>query len=281
MIQSFNQTMNYIENMLQASCDLDETKILQLSGYSYPMFSRLFSILVGIPLSEYLRNRRLSCAAAELRETDSKIIDVALKYGYESPDSFTAAFKKLHKSTPSEVRDGKAFSIFSPIYLSLSIEGGNQMNVQIKKIPAFKVAGVLKECIDATQCPSVWEELFAKAKPAELVALGSGKSFGACIDTTSPDSINYMACFDVADKQKAEELGLTIVEIPEAEYAIVQLIGAIPDSIHRGWDFVLKTFFPSNGYRHAGTPDFEFYPEEGDMHSEDYQMELWVPIVKA
>ena len=281
MIQSFSRTMDYIESRIQSNEELSEQRIALLSGYSYPMFSRLFSILVGIPLSEYLRNRRLTCAAYELRDSSQKIIDIALKYGYESPDSFTAAFKRLHQSTPSEVRSGKNFRVFSPIRLSLKIEGGNKMNVQIKKIPAFKVAGILKNGIDTSECPNVWKELFSKANPAALADLGNGNCFGACIETKDSNEINYMACFDVSDEEKARSMGLEIVEIPKAEYAVVTLNGAIPDCIHQGWDYVMKTFFPSNGYRHAGTPDFEFYPEKGDMYSEDYKMELWVPIVKA
>ena len=156
IIQSFNGTMAYIERTIETGCD--EAEIARISGYSYPLFSRIFSILVGYPLNEYLRFRKLSRVAADLRNTDAKIIDIALAYGYESPDSFA----------------------------------------------------------------------------------------------------------------KAAELGLSVMHIPEAEYAVV----------HQGWKYVMETFFPEQGYCHAGTPDFEAY-SEGDMYSKNYTMELWVPIVKA
>ena len=82
--------------------------------------------------------------------------------------------------------------------------------------------------------------------------------------------INYMAAYDVADKAKAEELGLSIKEIAEAEYAIVPVKGAIPASIHHAWKYVLEVFFPETGYRHSGAPDFEVY-FKGDMSSPYYQ----------
>lgn len=92
LIKPFNDTIDYIERVLND--EIDEKQVAYLSGYSFAMFSRLFSILTDMTLSEYIRNRRLSEAAILLRETDKKIIDIAMNYGYESPDSFTTAFKR-------------------------------------------------------------------------------------------------------------------------------------------------------------------------------------------
>ena len=140
IIQSFNGTMAYIEKTLETG--YDEAEIARISGYSYPLFSRIFSILVGYPLTEYLRFRKLSRAAADLRNTDAKIIDIALAYGYESPDSFAAAFKKFHGVSPSGVQNGKAFKSFAPIKLSLTVNGGQTMEVNIEKKSGFTLAGV-------------------------------------------------------------------------------------------------------------------------------------------
>ncbi len=94
--------MKYLETVLDS--EIDYKKIQQLSGYSYAMFSRLFSVLADMTLTEYLRNRRLSQAVYDLTQTSDKIIDIAIKYGYDSADAFSAAFKKFHNSTPSQVR---------------------------------------------------------------------------------------------------------------------------------------------------------------------------------
>ena len=277
MMHQFNRTMEYLESKLDAEVDLQ--KFQQLSGYSYALFSRLFSILADTTLAEYLRNRRLSEAVMDLREGSEKVIDIAMKYGYDSADAFSAAFKKFHDATPSEVRNGKPYRVFPKLQLSLKITGGKNMDIKIQKKPAFIVAGVLLEAIDNSKCPSAWDQLYAHHSFEMLDGLGSGQSFGVCSDVKEGEIINYMAAYDVTDKAKSEELDLSIKEIPEAEYAIVPVKGPIPASIHNAWKYVLEVFFPETDYRHSGAPDFEVYTE-GDMSSPDYQMELWIPVSK-
>ena len=95
IIKSFNSTIDYIETVLED--EIDEKKITHLSGYSYAMFSRLFSILTETTLSEYLRGRKLTEAAIALRDTDEKSnLTLAFRFGYESSDSFGTAFKNFH-----------------------------------------------------------------------------------------------------------------------------------------------------------------------------------------
>ena len=278
IIQSFNGTMAYIERTIETGCD--EAEIARISGYSYPLFSRIFSILVGYPLNEYLRFRKLSRAAADLRNTDAKIIDIALAYDYESPDSFAAAFKKFHGVSPSAVRNGKEFKSFAPIKLSLTVNGGQTMEVKIEKKSGFTLAGIQVDADRTSDFPKVWNSLFEKASREELAKLGNGRSFGICSEVKDGKTFTYAAAYDCRDAQKATELGLSVMHIPEAEYAVVQLKGSVPNCIHQGWKYVMETFFPEQGYCHAGTPDFEAY-SEGDMYSKNYMMELWVPIVKA
>ena len=283
MIKAFNETMKYIEETLTDR--IDERKIALLSGYSYPLFSRMFSIMVDYPLSEYVRFRKLSCAAIDLRESDEKIIEIAFKYGYESQDSFSLAFKKFHGHTPKEVRKGSAFQIFSPIRLSLSIEGGKNMDIKVMKKSDFKIAGLAERIEEDGNFPNVWDKLFKKVSPEKLENLGNGQSYGACYEIEKNENceskftVNYMAGYDIQNVTEANDLGLNILEVPETEYAVVKLKGIVPNCIHEGWKYVTGTFFPEQGYRHAETPDFEVYGE-GDMYSPDYEMELWVPIVK-
>lgn len=278
MIQFFNETINYIESVLDS--EIDEDKIARLSTYSYPMFSRLFSVLTGTTLSEYLRSRRLTDAAIILRDTDEKIIDIAMKYGYESSDSFGTAFKNFHGFTPSEVRNGKPFKLVSRVQLALSVRGGRSMNVTIKKKKAFTVAGVNEQNIDSSLCPAVWNKLYKKYSHNELASLGKGQSIGVCHDVKNPATINYMAGYIVDDSDKAKIMGLDVLEVEEAEYAIIELTGRVPECIHNGWKYAMEVFFPEHGYVHSGKPDFEYY-FEGDMKSKDYKMELWIPIVKS
>ena len=278
LIKPFNDTIDYIERVLND--EIDEKQVAYLSGYSFAMFSRLFSILTDMTLSEYIRNRRLSEAAILLRETDKKIIDIAMNCGYESPDSFTTAFKNIHGYTPSEVRNGKPFRLVSRVQLALSVRGGRSMKITIQKKKAFIVAGINEQSINSSLCPSVWDKLYGKYSHDELASLGEGQSVGVCHDIESPGTINYMAGYIVKDANKAENMGLDILEVEEAEYAIVELTGSVPECIHNGWKYAMEVFFPEYGYVHSGSPDFEYY-YEGDMDNKDYKMELWIPITKA
>lgn len=284
IMKAFNETIDYIDRVLDARPEARE--IARLSGYSDALFSRIFSMLTGCTLSEYIRFRRLTQAAADLRETDEKVIDLALKYGYESPDAFSAAFKTFHGHTPTEVRNGAGFRVFSKVQLTLSIQGGRTMDISIQKKPAFALAGIRAENIESADCPQVWRDLFERAPHSRLAALGSGQSYGMCYEvqpddeTGQIDRINYMAGYAVTDRAAAQALGLTVVDVAAAEYAVVRLKGPVPDCIHAGWRYVLSVFCPEQGYRHSGQPDFEVYGE-GDMDSPDYEMALWVPVVKG
>ena len=278
IIKSFNNTIDYLETVLDD--EIDEKKVTQLSGYSYSMYSRLFSILTETTLSEYIRSRKLTEAAVILRDTDEKIIDVALKFGYESSDSFGTAFKNFHGFTPSEVRNGKPFKLVSRVQLALSVRGGRSMNITIQKKQAFTVAGVNEQSINSSLCPSVWNKLYKKYSHGELASLGSDQSMGVCHDVENSSTINYMAGYIVNDVDKATSMGLDVLEVEEAEYAVVELVGSVPECIHNGWKYAMEVFFPEHGYIHSEKPDFEYY-YEGDMHSKDYKMELWIPITKA
>ena len=286
IIKSFNSTIDYLETILDD--EINEKKVTQLSGYSYSMFCRLFSILTETTLSEYLRSRRLTEAAVILRDTDEKIIEVAFKFGYESSDSFGTAFKNFHGFTPSEVRNGKPFKLVSRVQLALSVRGGKSMNITIQKKKAFTVAGVNEQNINSTLCTSLWQKLFSKVSHEEMSKLGTGESVGVCHDILNLDNhdvldtntINYMAGYIVTDVEKAKSMDLDVLEVEEAEYAIVELTGNVPECIHNGWKYAMEVFFPEHGYIHSGKPDFEYY-SEGNMDSKDYKMELWIPITKA
>lgn len=278
IIKSFNNTIDYLETVLDG--EISEKKVTQLSGYSYSMFSRLFSILTETTLSEYLRSRKLTEAAIILRDTNEKIIDIAFKFGYESSDSFGTAFKNFHGFTPSEVRNGKPFKLVSRVQLALSVRGGKSMNITIQKKKAFTVAGVNEQNINSSLCPSVWDTLYRKYSHDDLARLGEGQSVGGCHDVESPSTFNYIAGYIVTDIDKAKNMDLDILKVEEAEYAVVELVGSVPECIHDGWKYVMEVFFPEHGYAHSGKPDFEYY-YEGNMDSKDYKMELWIPIMKA
>ena len=142
-IIGIQQAIDYIEDNLTETIDYDEVaKKCYSSSYH---FQRVFSILCGFTLGEYIRNRRLTLAGRELATTNAKVIDVAMKYGYESPDSFAKAFQKFHGILPSQTRNnGSNLKSFSRLVLKFSLEGGTTMNYRIETKPAMILLGYKK-----------------------------------------------------------------------------------------------------------------------------------------
>lgn len=276
-LKAFNQTIEYIEAHLDA--DIDPKHIQHLSGYPLAMFGRIFSIVSGFPLGEYIRLRKLTRAAIDLRQSNEKVIDIALKYGYESVDAFTVAFKRFHHQTPSAVRNGADYQVCAVVNFVLTVFGGKKMNIRIETKPTFTMAGLVMQATHSSDFSKLWDDLYQIAPQPCLAKLGNGRFFGTCYEMNEPNSFKYMAGYDASDIAQAKALGLEVLSVPEAEYAVIEITGAVPKSIQNGWKYALEKLFPENGYKHAGTPDFEAY-SEGDIHSPNYKMELWIPIVR-
>lgn len=142
-IAGIQRAINYIEDHLQDEIDYEAVALQSFSSSFH--FQRVFSILCGYTLGEYIRNRRLTLAGAELQDENVKVIDVALKYGYESPDSFTKAFQKFHGILPSQARSKKAvLKSFSRVSIKITMEGGHVMNYRIEEKPEMILTGYKK-----------------------------------------------------------------------------------------------------------------------------------------
>jgi len=158
-LTGMNTVITQIEAHLQAPIAYDA--LARTVGCSVYEFHRIFSFMTGMSVSEYVRRRRLSQAAFDLQHSDAKVIDIALQYGYESPTSFTKAFKELHGTTPSMVRKtGVSLKTYPPLSFTLTIKGAREMNFRIEKRDPFTVIGTthyatVGELQDIT-LPSVW-----------------------------------------------------------------------------------------------------------------------------
>jgi AraC family transcriptional regulator len=143
LLKNMNGAIQYIEENL--ADDIDFKEVARLAFCSEYHFKRMFSFLAGFSLSEYIRRRRLTLAAFELKDSNFKVIDVAMKYGYNSPDSFARAFQKLHGLTPSEARvNGHSLKAYPRMTFQLSIKGGNEMTYRIEEKEAFCIVGIKK-----------------------------------------------------------------------------------------------------------------------------------------
>ena len=199
-IESISRAIEYIESNL-----CNDLKIEDIASYAFisPFyFQKGFSVICGYGVGEYIKNRRLSMAGYEVLNSDQKIIDIAMKYGYDSPDSFTKAFKRFHGFTPNEVRNGGVtIKDFAPLKVNLILKGGYTMEYKIEEKNAFKVVG-LKESFKyenaKQEVPKLWKKFFMKSVFSKVNA-----KYAVNMDLAmSNDSFDYLIGDDYKESEK-------------------------------------------------------------------------------
>jgi AraC family transcriptional regulator len=269
--------IRFIEADLTA--DLTVGRIAQEVNTSAFYFQKGFSMLSGITVGEYVRMRRLARAGEELMTTDIKVIDLAIKYGYDSADSFTKAFTRFHGSTPTDVRNnGASIKAFAPMHIKLTLDGGKTMEYRIEKKPAFKVMGVSKVIPygdSYNTVPKFWDEVFAK-KDNKLMGV-----YGFCDDTIPGDEFRYYIADDY-NEELAKAEGFEVKEIPELTWAVFPCKGAMPQALQSVNTQVFNEWLPSSQYEIAMGFNIEFYTDEKNYklgsQDPDYYSEIWVPV---
>ena len=185
-ISSLQKAIDYVEEHITEKIDYE--KVAKEACSSAFHFQRIFGIMCGITLGDYIRMRRLTLAAQEIMNTDKKIIDIALDYGYDSPESFTRAFSKFHGVTPTEVRSGATITAFSRLSVKLILSGGNLMNYRIEKKDAFKVVCKRKQVekpgsdVAATDIREFWAECGQNGSMAKIMKyMPKNSAFGGLL----------------------------------------------------------------------------------------------------
>lgn len=285
-ISGIQNALDYIEEHITDKPDY--TEIASRAYCSVFYFQRIFGILCGMTVGEYIRNRRLTLAGIELYNTKSKVIDVALKYGYDSPESFTRAFARFHGITPSEARtDGSRLKSFSRLSVKIIMKGGNTMNYRIIEKPAFKVFGKTEtHSIDENQnnntIPAFWDRVHSTGVIETLLKNASDKTyiFGICYGNTrtSQKTFDYSIAVE-CDGNITVPDGYSVKEIPARKWVVAECTGAMPEAIQKLWHEICTEFFPTSEYRPTYEMDIEAYPA-GDMTSPDYKSQIWIPIEK-
>lgn len=289
-MKGLQKAINYMETNILKEIDYEEVAKCAYSSSFH--FQRTFSLLTGITVGEYIRNRRLSLAAIELSMSKTKIIDIALKYGYESPESFAKAFTRFHGITPSAAREpGANLKSFSPLLLKIIMEGGEIMDYKIEKKAAFKVAAKTKsvsneETIGQKEIPSFWTEVLTDGSLENLLKLGKKNNLvvgegllGICDNSDDSDMEHFNYAIGIETAETAIPAGYTFIKIPESTWAVFKCIGPMPDAIQTMWKRIYSEFFPQSDYEPAQTLDFEYYTN-GDNSKADYVSEIWLPVRK-
>lgn len=281
-------------NRMMAALDLMEAKMeeplniaeIAKAAYTSPYhFQRVFFMLTGMTVAEYVRKRRLTLAAQELALSGPKVIDVALKYCYDSPESFSKAFRKLHGISPSEARNpGVQLKAFPRISFHLVLKGDQEMEYRIVQKDSFTVVGkaIRTSTVDgenSREIPKFWSDSYADGTVSQIAALGKNEDvLGLCYDAEQDGEFFKYAIAVETDAAGADD-EFDRIQIPAATWAVFTSVGPMPGAIQETWSRIYQEWFPNTGYVQAEGPDFELYPP-GDNSSENYRCEIWIPIVK-
>lgn len=286
-IKKMNDALNYIEENLTDYIDFKEaSKRAYCSEYH---FQRMFSFLAGVTLSEYIRRRRLTLAAFELNNSNVKVIDLAVKYGYGSPDSFTRAFQSLHGVTPSEARfNGLSLKAYPRMTFQLSIKGGVEMNYRIVEKEAFQIVGIKKRVPIVfngvnPEIAAMWQSLneekirqlkeLSNIEPQGLISASVNFSEGRMEEKGELD--HYIGAATTKDCPD----NLTVLCVPASTWAVFEAVGPFPDTLQDVWGRIYSEWFPSSNFEQAEGPEI-LWNEHKDVSSPTFRSEIWIPVLK-
>ncbi|MDQ7095031.1 AraC family transcriptional regulator [Desulfosporosinus sp. PR] len=277
-LNRFNSAIDYVENNLDN--EIDYSHVAKIACCSEFHFSRMFSSLANVSLSEYVRRRRLTLAAFEIQKSDVKIIDVSIKYGYSSPDAFTRAFRQLHGVTPVAVRKNSAqLKAYARMSFQITIKGASEMDYRIENIDCSLRCAVKRETVKTADAFKTIPQLWANAQSSGLLQKLIDMSwenpkcqlegllgiFGNEASLKDETFDLLMGCrYDCDIPNGMEELIL-----PPCAYAV------FPNNNVSAWKRLYTEWLPTSGYELANHPCIENYLAPGA----EIEQELWVPII--
>lgn len=300
-ITGLQRAIDYVEAHLTEEIDYEAVAAESFSSSFH--FQRVFSLLCGYTLGEYIRSRRLTLAGTELARDKAKVIDVALKYGYDSPDSFAKAFQKFHGITPSQARaDGSMLKTFSRLSIKISLEGGSMMNYRIEEKPEMILTGYKKHFSGVPMGEGrekQEEEMFitTRAKQWLLKGMDDKNAIEYCVVTNMADDgydfyIAHELCpwerehmydHDVTGVDFMEDLGFEHIVIPARRYAVFTTeecrYPVVPYVELR--QKIAAEWLPQSGFRFADAPEIAVYHWYSGADHENRgkrYIEIWMPI---
>lgn len=284
-ITGISKAIDYIEGNITEPTDYARAA---KEACSSPFnFQRVFALLCGYTLGDYVRMRRLTLAGEELLSTDAKVIDVALRYGYDSPESFSRAFTRFHGVSPSAVRKGAAIRSFSRICVKLILTGGSIMEYRIEKKQEAKIICRRREFTkpgdDYTnrEIPEFWNECGRDGSIQKLCGYIKDSAqfkglLGVCFSTEMTDS-GFPYGIGAEYDGESDPQDFEIVEIPAYTYAVFTVRGRMPDAFRETYRKICTEFFPQSGYEYGNGVEIEVYPS-ADVQNPDYSCEIWIAV---
>ena len=275
-IDRLNDTIAYIEEHLTGKIDYEH--LGQIACCSSYHFKRKFAYMAGVPLSEYIRRRRMSLAAVDLQGKGLQVIDVAAKYGYSSPTAFNRAFQSVHGVAPSALKsEGVPVKSFPPIQFKIMIKGAEEMEYRIETKDAFRIVGVsvpLDRDIEKNFAviPQKWQKIAMDGTMQKLTGMMDMPGvLGVSTCNNEEDWRYYIAAATVRDADGMEEY-----IVPAATWAIFPGAG-VNQSIQELERRIVTEWLPTSGYEYGNAPDIEVYLNPDPQNA---QYEVWIPVTK-
>ncbi len=284
-IQGIQRAIDFVEANIGEEMDLE--KVAKQAYSSSFHFQRVFGILCGFSLGDYIRMRRLSLAGEELSRGNAKIIDIALKYGYDTPESFSRAFTRFHGISPSEAKHGGKVKIFTPLSVKLTLTGGSKMDYRIEKRDAFEVVCKRKkvgkpQTANATHdITAMWQEYGADGTMERLISYMPKNPvmrglLGICF-SSELNAKQFPYGIGVEYDGRKIDSDFEVVTIPANTYAVFTSKGKMPDAFIETYHRIVTEFFPqSSQYEYAENVEFEVY--SADTSNPDYRCEIWIAV---
>lgn len=282
-VESLQRAIDFMEEHLMEPVTIEE--IAKEANSSVFHFQRTFAILTDCSVAEYLRRRRLTLAAQELSATGQKVIDIAYKYGYDTPEAFSKAFRRQHGVTPSEARKhvGELQS-FNRLVIQVNLKGADPMKYRIVERDSFQAVGIkrkfsMSDGENMSGIPQMWMEVNGDGTSSAIAKLNDGEIgglLGICTNYQNGATMDYWIAAETT--QLAPE-GFERVEVPASKWGVFEVRGAMPEAMPKAWKQIFSEWFPSNQYENAGTAELEVYPE-GDAYRDDYVSEIWISLKK-
>lgn len=277
-VERLNEAIGYMEEHLTDEIDYEQLgRIACCSSYH---FQRMFTYMAGIPLSEYIRRRKMSLAAVDLQGSDMKIVDVAEKYGYHSPTAFNRAFQSVHGIAPSAVKsEGVPVKSYPPVSFKITVKGAEEMNYRIETRDSFRIVGVsvpLHKDIEQNFAviPSKWQEVSENGTLQKLAGMMNMPPMGVLGVSTCNDSEEWRYYIAVASSKESD--GFEMYTVPAATWAVFPGEG-INESIQELERRIVTEWLPASGYEYGDGPDVEVYINPDPQNA---KYEVWIPVVK-
>ncbi len=277
-VERLNSAINYIEEHIYSDIDINEAS--KIAGCSSYHFQRMFAYMADVPLSEYIRRRKMSLAAVELQSSESKVLDISLKYGYDSPTAFNRAFKNIHGIAPSQSKEwGVVLKAYPPISFKISIKGDVAMNYHIERKESFRIIGIsvpLESEIEKNfeVVPDFWNRAAMEGTLPRLVSKMNGEPKGVLGVSSCNESMNWRYYIAVSSSLTTDEF--EEYQVPAATWAIFEGEGT-NQSIQELERQIVTEWLPTSGYEYDNAPDIEVYLNPDPQNT---RFQVWIPVVR-